>query len=69
MPEVGAFSPYLKATTFWGFEIYTQKCMILRDFDKFLFLIFLEFFGFCVLHYTREIFQKSDAKRNDHVFT
>ena len=37
VPKVGAFSPYLRVTTFWGFEIYTQKCMTLRDFDNFLF--------------------------------
>ena len=37
VPKVGAFSPYLRVTTFGGFEIYTQKCMTLRDFDDFLF--------------------------------
>ena len=40
--------------------------MSLRDFENFLF--FLEILYFFVPHYTRQVLQKIDAKRNDHVF-
>ena len=40
--------------------------MSLRDFEFFSF--FLEILCFFVPHYTRQILQKIDAKRNDHVF-
>ena len=40
--------------------------MSLRNFDFFSF--FLEILCFFVPHYTRQILQKIDAKRNDHVF-
>ena len=35
--KIGAFSQYLRVTTFWDLKIYTQKYMTLRDFDNFLF--------------------------------
>ena len=64
--KVGAFSPYLRVATFWGFEIYIPRnawpFVILKTF-----CFFLELFAFCVHHYTRQFLQKSDAKRNDHV--
>ena len=40
--------------------------MSLRDFEFFSF--FLEILCFFVPHYTRQILQKIDTKRNDHVF-
>ena len=40
--------------------------MSLRDFEFLSF--FLEILCFLVPHYTRQILQKIDAKRNDHVF-
>ena len=52
VPKVGVFSPYLRVTTFWGFEIYTQKCMTLRDFDNFLFFPWIRWFLCASLHAT-----------------
>ena len=52
VPKVGAFSPYLRVTTFWGFEIYTQKCMTLRDFDNFFFFAWILCFLCASLHAT-----------------
>ena len=34
----------MRVTTFGGFEIYTQKCMTLRDFDNFLFFPWIRWF-------------------------
>ena len=44
VPKVGTFSPWLENNNFWGFEIYTQKCMNLRDFDTFLFFPWILWF-------------------------
>ena len=52
VPKVGAFSPYLRVTTFWGFEIYTHKYMTLRNFDNFLFFPWILWFLCASLHAT-----------------
>ena len=52
VPKVGAFSQYLRVTTFWGFKIYTQKCMTLRDFDNFFFFAWILCFLCASLHAT-----------------
>ena len=62
----GAFSPYLRLATFQVFKMSSLNYMSLRHFE--FFSLFLEILRFFVPHYTRQILQKIDAKRNDHVF-
>ena len=52
VPKVGTFSWYLRVTTFWGFKIYTQNYMTLRDFDNFFFFAWILCFLCASLHAT-----------------
>ena len=58
--KVGTFLQYLRVTTFWGFKIYTQKYMTLRDFDNFLFPPWIFWFLCASLHAT--VFAKKWCK-------
>ena len=58
--KIGAFSQYLRVTTFWDLKIYTQKYMTLRDFDNFLFFPWIFWFLCASLHAT--VFAKKWCK-------